>query len=137
MPILVGSNGGVDAPLRGIPVADGRFERAVLLLDPHSAETAGDLGVGHPRVLSDLTVEILAIDELQRSPKQGAERQPTTGKLLLLSLGRQPNDVLLAHATTIRKALLDAITRTRSRNHELHLAEAGDLAVRQIGDELI
>ena len=65
------------------------------------------------------------------------EVEPKTLELLLLQIGHQPDQFGLVQSARIDEAFAQPIACARAGHDEVHLAEIGDLAVVDVGDELI
>ena len=68
-------------------------ESSELLLDPGAVPDALGVGVSDAGVLVDLTEEVLAVDELERSSPQVLEVKAAAGELVDLSLGHKADEI--------------------------------------------
>ncbi len=88
------------------------------------------------RVLIDLAEQILAVDELQRPPPKGFERQAKTAKFCDGDLAHGVDQVRFIIARGVGEALPDAAPRAWTCDNEIHFGKVDRLAVVQIDREL-
>ena len=67
----------VDNPLRWVPIRQRPWVHSVLLLDSRAARESTDAWMSTPRILTDLTEQVLAIHQLRRSPHNERKRSPS------------------------------------------------------------
>ena len=127
----------VDAPLGWEPVIQRLRRGPVHLLDPGTIICSPDFRVHHAGVLGHFAEEVLAVDQLEGPSPQGMELQSQPFELLFLPVRDKFDDVCLVEAAEVAESLADAVQRPGSRYNKLHLGKIANLAVIQIGHELV
>src|SRR6202051_4567120 len=90
-----------------------------------------------PRILTDFTEKVLAIDQLQRSSPQRAKMESQPHKLLLLNIRHHADDVRRRELPYALEAFVDSISGTWAGYGEFHFREIGQGAVIDVCNELV
>ena len=107
------------------------------LFDARPTADPFDLRMLDAGVLRDFAEKVLAVDKLQPPAPEVTEPEAEPFELVLLTFGNHPDEVCFGKAAEVREALADAVQGTGAGDDELHLREVGDLAVVQVGNELV
>ncbi len=89
----------------------------------------------YARIFIDFAEQILAVDQLEPPAPERLEVETQPLELLLLQVGHQPDELGLVQAARIDEAFAQPVACPRAGHDEIHLAEIGELAVIDVGDE--